>query len=187
MSEKEYWEDHSRDPLHRDSMADVAVEPDLDLAIQRREAGDLEGSLGMLRALVAARMRRQGRKGFDTQCALSQQGRTLRAMGRAAEASDLHWEVLAIRFELYGRFSGFTRNSAGILADTLGMLNDPEMAAAIRLWLRPPDSPSSTDLMAIMRVDARMNDALATRQAYVTRQVAKLVRGYLGRPIRNRI
>jgi hypothetical protein len=138
----------------------------------------MEASLAMLKTLVAARIRRYGRRAYAAQCAVSQMGRTLRAMGRAAEACELHWTVLSIRHEVYG-FELYTSNSAGILADTLKMLADEEMAAAVRFWAHRPENPSTNDLASIKRVDDRLKRTRAEHDASIHHEVTLLIRAYL--------
>ena len=109
------------------------VHLDFDEAVRLREAGRLAESLRLIEAVVAERVSRNGREHFDSQCALSQSGRTLRAMGRFAEARAVHWEVLLIRERLYGPAFGYTTNSAGILEQTLRMAKEVHEAELVRL------------------------------------------------------
>jgi len=114
----------------------------LDEAIRLREAGRLEESRNVLEHLIAQAIARNERHGYDHQCAISQLGRALRAMGHADEAAALHWEALAIRLELYGRRADYTQNSARILAETLrDFRHDPYMAAAVESWFAEPEAP----------------------------------------------
>jgi hypothetical protein len=116
------------------------IEFTLDEAIHFREAGRLEESRRILELLIAQALGGNERSGYDHQCAISQLGRTLRAMGRAEEASALHWEALAIRLELHGRRGDYTQNSARILAETLrDFLHDTYMAAAVESWFAEPE------------------------------------------------
>ena len=108
-------------------------------------------------------------------------------MGQFSKACVLHWEVLAIRNEIHGRLNHLTQNSAGILADTLIMSNDPDTAAAVKFWLNLPEGPSPADRAAITQVENRLSAAIAARQKHVTRHVAKLVESYLKQPIRKRV
>ncbi len=162
MRDDEHWEDSAGDSAPDAIQAD-ALDATLLHAIHYRESGDLD----ILRALVRRRTRREGRRGAETQCALSQMGRTLRAMGRVEEACDLHWEVLAIRLQAYGHFDDFTQNSAAILADTLEMLPDGlPMARAVQRWAQPISDPSPEDVAARTEVDRHLKEAMITRQKY---------------------
>ncbi|MGD0767582.1 MAG: tetratricopeptide repeat protein [Tepidisphaeraceae bacterium] len=155
----------------------------LDYAIKLREAGHLDESRCILESLVAQRTRAHGRKEFDTQCAISQLGRTLRAMGRADEAAALHWEVLATRLEIYGRRSEFTINSAGILSETLrNSLHDHYMAAAVENWSAGPESPRETIGVGAPLTGDQLQQAIRDRQAAHSQNIARLVDEYLQRP-----
>ncbi|MGA2441377.1 MAG: tetratricopeptide repeat protein [Tepidisphaeraceae bacterium] len=155
----------------------------LEHAISLREAGRLDESRCILESLVAQRTRAHGRKEFDTQCAMSQLGRTLRAMGRADEAAALHWEVLATRLELYGRRSEFTINSAGILSETLrNFLHDDYLAAAVENWSAGPESPGETIGVGQSLTGGQLQQAIRQRQAAAGQNIARLVDGYLQLP-----
>jgi hypothetical protein len=155
----------------------------LEHGIDLREAGRLEESRCVLESLVAQEARRYGCREFDSQCAMSQLGRTLRAMGRVEEASELHWEVLAIRLELYGRRSVFTINSAGILSETLrSFLHDDYMAAAVERWSAEPEEPAETIQVGKPLTVSELQEAIRERESAVARCIAGLVDEYLQRP-----
>lgn len=120
-----------------------SFDADFERGIELREQGSLQESLQTLAAVTDARTRQFGRSAFQTQCAISQQGRTLRAMGRFKEATDLHWEILGIRFSRYGYPHPYTEKSAEILAETLEMQGNKSDATAIRNWISSTDNHSS--------------------------------------------
>lgn len=95
--------------------------------IQHREAGNLEESRRLLQAVVDSRTKSGGLGGFPTQLAMSQLGRTLRLLGRIAQARHMHSVVLCVRLELYGAGHAYTQRSAGILCDTLRMTQDQSL------------------------------------------------------------
>jgi hypothetical protein len=164
------------------------TEPTLDDAIALREAGRLDESRSLLESLVAQRIRREGRKGYDSQCALSQLGRTLRAMGRAEEAGALHWEVLATRLELYGRRGAFTQNSARILADTLrDFLHEPQMAAAVERWSAEPEMPIHAIPGAAPVTAEELRQIIREHASATAAYISNLVDEYLQRPTSERL
>lgn len=189
MVEHETWEDRTiASGTGSGDHLDADVDADIDRAINLREAGELGKSLGSLQHIVKTCRLRWGRRAYPSQCALSQLGRTLRAMGRCTEASDLHWEVLAIRETQYGHVAMYTQNSASILVDTLRMLNDQKMAAAVELWRNKPDIPAdgesehaaeSAKHAAIARVVEQLRLTNAHREAKISQAAAKLVDEYL--------
>lgn len=121
-----------------------AASRSLTQGIAHRESGRLEESRHVLETL-AEQERRRGRSRFQEHCcAMSQLGRTLRLMvGRAPEARDLHWRVLAMRAQVCGRQHQFTINSANILAETLRILNEEALAVAVECWAQDPDNASA--------------------------------------------
>jgi hypothetical protein len=148
-----------------------------------RETGHFEKSRAMLERLVARAIRRHGRKAYDSQCAMSQLGRTLRVMGRAEEASALHWEVLAIRLDVYGRRGMFTINSAGILSETLrNFLHDDYMAAAVESWFAEPEATDEAIQVEKPLTAGDLQQLIRERESSVGQNVARLVDEYLQRP-----
>lgn len=95
------------------------LKTDFERGITLREAKRLEESRQLLQVVVEARTHEQGREGFDSQCAISQLGRTLCAMGNYKDAAALHLEVLNIRIKLYGSTDQLTENSIAIFNETL--------------------------------------------------------------------
>jgi hypothetical protein len=128
-------------------------------AISLREAGELQKSLCLLEAVMAYRVERHGRDHYESQCAISQYGRTLRAMGRLEEAQAVHWEVLLIRERVYGSANSYTTNSAGILEETLRMAKNENGAELLRLtreFALLNYSVSFRELRAIWPADAQL-------------------------------
>jgi hypothetical protein len=153
-----------------------------------RETGHFEKSRAMLERLMAQAIRRHGRKAYESQCAMSQLGRTLRVMGRAEEASTLHWEVLAIRLDVYGRRGMFTINSAGILSETLrNFLHDDFMAAAVESWSAEPEAPDEAIQTEKPLTAGDLQQFIRARESTVGRNVARLVDEYLQRPLSERL
>jgi len=165
----------------------ASTEIPLDNAIRDREAGRLEESRAILENLVAQNIHRFGRKSYESQCAMSQLGRTLRAMGRAEEAGALHWEVLAIRTEAYGRRGQYTVNSAGILADTLrNYLHDKFMAAAVEGWSAESEQAVEPFPRGKPLTVDELQQAVRQRESAATQMVAGLIDEYLQRPLSER-
>lgn len=152
----------------------------LDHATQLRETGHFEESRAMLERLVAQAIHRSGRKAYDSQCAMSQLGRTLRVMGRAEEASALHWEVLAIRLDAYGRGNTFTTNSAAILSETLrDCLHDEYTAASVESWFAQPELPRETICAGKPLTAAELRQAILEHESAAAQNIARLVDEYL--------
>lgn len=101
-------------------------------AINLRDSGRLRESSDNLKTIVEGRTRLHGRNHDLTQFALSQLGRTLRAMGELEAARRLHEEVLEIRRRLLGNEHEWTRNSMRNLADTLEKCGEHAAAAILR-------------------------------------------------------
>ncbi len=95
------------------------VEAEFLRGIQLRKDGDLAGSFKLLTEVLETRTRLCGANSLATQVAMSQLGRTCRAMGRHAEAIRLHRESLAIRIRALGDNDERVWNSRAILLETL--------------------------------------------------------------------
>ena len=122
-----------------------ALTADFDRAIELREGGSVVESRDLLRNVVRGRTAIEGGEGFDTQCALSQLARSLRALGEYEEATRLHRDVLRIRHRLYGQEHGYTLNSAGILIETLRMQGDIAAANEIERQYLSQRTASATE------------------------------------------
>jgi hypothetical protein len=157
-----------------------ANENTLDDAIRLREAGLLAASYVMLKTQIARARRSHGHKSYEAQCAISQLGRTLLAMGRGEQASTLHWEVLAMRLELYGRRDSYTQNSAAILAGTLRTgLGDNYMAAAVECWAADPEIPRAATGDHKPLSASELQRTIRDRAAKPGLAIARLVEEYL--------
>lgn len=110
--------------LAGDSPPGRAPRPDpeleeLERGIELREAGELEESAAVLDGVLRRRAAGFGRSHNLTQVAVSQLGRTLRALGEHERAILLHEESLEHRIHRLGYLHEHTRNSARILAETM--------------------------------------------------------------------
>lgn len=113
-----------------DAKVDDARQETLAAAVRLREAGRNEDSLTLLEGIVNSPLHNQNRD-FE-QNAMSQLGRTLRAMGRLEEAAQQHGEVLRLRRYMLGDDHPHTVTSMGILADTLERSGDAVAAGDLR-------------------------------------------------------
>jgi hypothetical protein len=104
----------------------------LEEAVRLRDAGRNTESLRSLRELVAECREDSGIMTGVAQAAISQLGRTLRAMGQLEEAQALHAEVLRHRRYLLGDDHPRTVNSMTILAETLEMSGKTTAAQELR-------------------------------------------------------
>lgn len=115
----------------------------LDEAVRLRRAGRLEESLQALHELVETCRGELGSWTNKAQSAMSQLGRTLRALGRHDEAREMHQEVLRIRRFVLGDNHPDTIKSMGILADTLEGMGEASAAKDLRAEITDRKSRTS--------------------------------------------
>ena len=141
-----------------------ALTADFDRAIRLREEGLVQESCALLRRVVCGRATLEGAETFDTQCALSQLGRSLRALGAYEEATCLHRQVLRIRQQQYGAAHPYTLNSARILIVTL-RLQGKTTGSLRRRTTTGRSCTSSLSLRPSILAFARAIDGISTRSS----------------------
>lgn len=107
------------------------MEPSFDEAARLRESGNLIRSKELLERVVEERLRAKGENHYLTHVAISQLGRTLRALKEFDRAEELHRKVLVLCQRLLGPNHEYTINSMRILADTLSASGQIVEAAQI--------------------------------------------------------
>lgn len=162
-------------------MDDARMQSELSRISALRDSGALHQALAAGRLFAAECVRRTSRLSYFSQCALSQLGRTYRAIGgrQFREAERLHWEVLDTRLREEGKSSPRTANSAHILADTLELRQKRSQAAAVRRWSQLAARPSTSEDSGIRRVEARLRRIAAFRDTTLQRRAERLINAYL--------
>ncbi len=101
-------------------------------AVALREAGDTARSRKLLKRAVERRTDAHGAEHPLTLIAMSQLGRTARALGDFDEAKQLHEELLATRTRTLGPSHEWTVNSMNILAETLLLAGEVQTARELQ-------------------------------------------------------